>query len=399
MSNMKVLLKRGTLAQNELYQGANGEITIDSTNKALRIHDGSTVGGFEILGKAQVLSLTNGLAGDISSVEGDISTIQGQITTINTVSLPAKLDADQVGVANGVAPLGADGKIANDYISDAILGQVEYKGLWDADQDSPALPSADTVKGDYYIVTVAGTYNTVAYEVGDWIISDGTTWGRVKNTDAVRTVAGRTGDIVLTKADVGLADVDNTSDADKPVSTLQQAALDLKAPIASPTFTGTVTVPAPDAASNDTTAATTAWVTARIGELNVGVSSVTASAGTPIVMGGTAVNPTVGIQASSTTQDGYMSSTQATKLDGIAAGAQVNTVDSVAGKTGVVTLVKGDVGLGDVENYAIASTLESQEGDTNVKYATPLSVRTFVEGMGFVQDVNGDWTLDQGEMA
>jgi alpha-tubulin suppressor-like RCC1 family protein len=56
------------------------------------------------------------------------------------------------------------------------------------------------------------------------------------------TVAG------ITKAMVGLGDVDNTADAAKPVSTLQQAALnsqqatlDLKAPLDSPTFTGTVT--------------------------------------------------------------------------------------------------------------------------------------------------------------
>lgn len=39
-----------------------------------------------------------------------------------------------------------------------------------------------------------------------------------------------------------------------------------------------------------------------------------------------------------------------TKLDGIEAGAQVNTVTSVAGKTGVVTLQKSDVGLGNVDN-------------------------------------------------
>jgi hypothetical protein len=45
----------------------------------------------------------------------------------------------------------------------------------------------------------------------------------------------------VTKAHVGLANADNTSDANKPVSTATQTALDLKAPLASPTFTGTVT--------------------------------------------------------------------------------------------------------------------------------------------------------------
>jgi hypothetical protein len=42
------------------------------------------------------------------------------------------------------------------------------------------------------------------------------------------------------KASVGLSNVDNTSDANKPVSTAQATALALKAPLASPTFTGTV---------------------------------------------------------------------------------------------------------------------------------------------------------------
>jgi hypothetical protein len=44
----------------------------------------------------------------------------------------------------------------------------------------------------------------------------------------------------ITAAMVGLGNVTNTSDASKPVSTAQQTALDLKAPLASPTFTGTV---------------------------------------------------------------------------------------------------------------------------------------------------------------
>ena len=50
-----------------------------------------------------------------------------------------------------------------------------------------------------------------------------------------------TGTVVgVTKSAVGLGNVDNTTDANKPISTVTQAALDTKAPLASPTFTGTV---------------------------------------------------------------------------------------------------------------------------------------------------------------
>jgi uncharacterized protein (TIGR02145 family) len=44
----------------------------------------------------------------------------------------------------------------------------------------------------------------------------------------------------ISKTMVGLGNVDNTSDAGKPISTATQTALDLKAPINDPTFTGTV---------------------------------------------------------------------------------------------------------------------------------------------------------------
>lgn len=45
----------------------------------------------------------------------------------------------------------------------------------------------------------------------------------------VSSVNTRTGDVTLTKTDVGLANVDNTSDLNKPISTATQTALDAKA--------------------------------------------------------------------------------------------------------------------------------------------------------------------------
>lgn len=65
-----------------------------------------------------------------------------------------------------------------------------------------------------------------------------TTFGRNQLT-YVDAAAAKTA-LTLVKADVGLSNVDNTSDAAKPVSTAQQTALNLKANLASPTFTGMV---------------------------------------------------------------------------------------------------------------------------------------------------------------
>lgn len=78
--------------------------------------------------------------------------------------------------------------------------------------------------------------------------------------DAVQSVNGKSGTVVLGKADVGLGNVDNTSDEDKPISTAMAAALAEKAPIASPTFTGTPKGPTASAGTNTTQLATTAFV-------------------------------------------------------------------------------------------------------------------------------------------
>jgi hypothetical protein len=80
------------------------------------------------------------------------------------------------------------------------------------------------------------------------------------------------------KADVGLGNVDNTSDSNKPVSTAQQTALNLKANLASPALTGTPTAPTAPAGTNTTQIATTAWVNSSLN--NQSNSSYTISGGT-----------------------------------------------------------------------------------------------------------------------
>ncbi|EDT75159.1 hypothetical protein [Clostridium butyricum] len=49
------------------------------------------------------------------------------------------------------------------------------------------------------------------------------------NSSAVTSVGGKTGAVTLVKGDVGLGNVDNTSDANKPISTATQTALNEKA--------------------------------------------------------------------------------------------------------------------------------------------------------------------------
>jgi hypothetical protein len=59
------------------------------------------------------------------------------------------------------------------------------------------------------------------------------TTGTGTASNAVDSVNGKVGVVVLDKVDINLANVDNTSDANKPVSSAQLAALNLKANLAS----------------------------------------------------------------------------------------------------------------------------------------------------------------------
>ena len=47
-----VQFRRGTTAQNDAFTGSTGEISIDSTKDTIRVHDGSTAGGFEMINES-----------------------------------------------------------------------------------------------------------------------------------------------------------------------------------------------------------------------------------------------------------------------------------------------------------------------------------------------------------
>lgn len=89
-------------------------------------------------------------------------------------------------------------------------------------------------------------------------------------------------------------------------------------------------------------------------------------AGNNITITTDATNDKITIAAANTSYEdatqsvhGLMSTDDKKKLDGIEAGAQVNTVLSVAGKDGAVTLNKSDVGLNNVDNESKATMFTS----------------------------------------
>lgn len=85
-------------------------------------------------------------------------------------------------------------------------------------------------KSTAWKVTVAGVVSGVDYGVGDTLVYTKTLdqFYKIDNTEAVTSVNGKQGVVVLGKGDVGLGNADNTPDVNKPISIPQQAALDTK---------------------------------------------------------------------------------------------------------------------------------------------------------------------------
>lgn len=130
------------------------------------------------------------------------STASGARTNLG-LGTSATLNA---GVALGVATLDAGGTVPLSQLPASIQGGVSYQGSWDAATNTPTIVSGVGSKGYYYVVSVAGSTNIngiTDWLPGDWIIYNGTVWQKIDNTDAVASVNGYTGVVVLNSADVG----------------------------------------------------------------------------------------------------------------------------------------------------------------------------------------------------
>lgn len=144
-----------------------------------------------------------GATADTALQPGD-SIPQGDITNLTT-DLAAK--ADLVG---GVIPTSQIPAIAIQTFLGVVSSQSEMLAL--SGQNGDYCRRTDEDNRIYVLITTGGS------QLSDW-----QDYG-YPNAN-VNSVNGQDGDVVLGKSDIGLPNVDNTSDADKPVSTAQQNAL------------------------------------------------------------------------------------------------------------------------------------------------------------------------------
>ncbi len=84
------------------------------------------------------------------------------------------------------------------------IGALNYKGTWNASTNTPSLASGAGTKGDYYVVSVAGSTaldGISNWGIGDWAVFNGSVWQRVEggadlngvNLSYTGTLTGGTG--------------------------------------------------------------------------------------------------------------------------------------------------------------------------------------------------------------
>jgi hypothetical protein len=214
---------------------------IDTAEAAHSSHTGASAGAHA------ASAISNTPSGNLSAttVQGALNEIQTDLDTHKSdAANPHSVTKTQVGLGNvdntsdmnkpvSTAQAAADAAVlssAQSYANAAVASLVD---------SSP---------------TTLDTLNELAAALGDDPNFATTTATALGNRLRVDTAAqGLTGtEKTNAKTNVDLQNVDNTSDANKPVSTATQTALNLKANLASPTFTGTVTLPTATTITNPT---------------------------------------------------------------------------------------------------------------------------------------------------
>lgn len=301
-------------------------LTISNSVLSVGTLNQSTTGNAATSSKLQT-SRTISLTGNVTGSASFDGSANASITTAIT----------GLGVANGIATLDSNGQVPSTQLPSYVDDVLEYTNV-------TAFPTTG-VAGKIYVETIGNT----TYRWG------GTSYVKITSGD-VASVAGKTGVVTLSKADVGLSNVDNTSDASKSVASASK--LTTAYTIGGVSFNGTanINLPGVNTAGNQntsgsaaslTTARTLSWTGDATGSFSF---NGTANASTALTLANTGVaagtykSVTVNakglITAGTDAVTGLVTTTTATGTTN-AATANNNTFLNVTEKVGIATASAG----------------------------------------------------------
>lgn len=266
----KILIKRGSATQwtNSTTPLLAGELGLDTTNNILKVGNGTTLWNSlsgltltstqitELSQDAIKAAIDAGTHTNMSVVfddEANTLSISTGPDVVTSSSLGNSLDGyvpiGDVGNVDGVAPLDENALIPDEYIPSTIARDTEIITSYNDLTDKPTIPDLTGYATETYVNSAVSnlvdsapetlnTLNELAAALGDdpnYATTISTSLGnKLDSSTAASTYApinsptftGTVGGI--TASMVGLGNVDNTSDANKPVSTATQTALNAK---------------------------------------------------------------------------------------------------------------------------------------------------------------------------